>query len=55
MEHELHHLRQFMTQGEVQCGVEGPFPVLVPLGQQLWLMGVNEMLPVQLQSLGAPG
>lgn len=46
MEHELHHLKQFMTQGEVHRGVESPFPVLVSLGQQLWLMRLNEILPV---------
>lgn len=38
---------QFIMQGEVQCGMEAPFPVLVALGQQLWLIKGNEMLPVR--------
>lgn len=52
MEHELHRLKQYMTQGEVQCGVEVPFTVLVPLAQQLWLMRVNDMLLVSCRVWG---
>ncbi|KQK82764.1 hypothetical protein AAES_67000 [Amazona aestiva] len=38
---------QFIMQGEVQCGMEPPFPVLMALGQQLWLIRGNEMPPVR--------
>jgi len=52
IEHEFYHLKQLMRQGEVQCGVEGPFPMLVLVGQRLWLTRVNEMLPVSCRVWG---